>query len=99
MELTGAAILVVPPELNHRTIGCLRADLEAALADPGSRAVLLLGGEQLFCSGLDLAGSADASEEQEAISNFAGCLEIIRTGTKPVIALVRGEAVAGGVGL
>lgn len=99
MELTGAAIVQVPAVLNSQTVCDFRSTLDAALADGDSYAVVLLGEERFFCRGLDLAASAGESGFQIALESFAACLEIIRTGHKPVIALVQGEAVAGGVGL
>ena len=99
MELTGAAIVQVPPLLNSQTICDLRSTLDRALSDRDCCAVALVGEERCFCRGLDLAALASESDLQEAVENFVACLEAIRTGHETVIGLVRGEAVAGGVGL
>ena len=97
MELKGASIVAVPAALNRQTIARLGADLAAASADPGTHVLVLAGGEAEFCRGLDLGEATDGAGP--ALEQFAACLRTIRLGQKPVIALVRGAAVAGGVGL
>lgn len=99
MELTGTTVVTVPPLLNPQTIAGLRSDLDAALADPVSHVVILLGGDDVFCRGLDLSAVASAEDARTALERFAGCLQTVRLGGKPVIGLVRGACVAGGVGL
>lgn len=99
MELSGASVIDVPPLLNPQSIGRLHAEIYAALAEPASYAVLLRGSDEVFCRGLDLNQTADGGDPRAYLQMFADCLRAIRLGEKPVIALVRGSAVAGGVGL
>ncbi len=70
-----------------------------AAADPDSHVIVLAGGEAAFCRGLDLAEATCPDGARPALDEFAACLRAIRLGEKPVIALVRGAAAAGGVGL
>ncbi len=99
MELKGASIVAVPPALNRQTIARLGADLDAAAADPASHVIVLAGGEAEFCRGLDLGEAACVDGAKPALNEFAACLRAIRLGEKPVIAVVRGAAAAGGIGL
>jgi enoyl-CoA hydratase/carnithine racemase len=77
----------------------LLADIDAAFADSASHAVVLLGSDNEFCRGLDLGRASQDEDATAALKSFTECLRKIRTGTKPAIALVRGVAVGGGVGL
>ena len=100
MELTGAALVRVPAVLNRQTVRDLRAMLDVAVRDPGPRVTVLIGpGDGIFCRGMDLAESQSPEGIEEAVRDFAACLEIIRLGPKPVLGLVHGEAIGGGVGL
>jgi enoyl-CoA hydratase/carnithine racemase len=99
MELTGATIVPVPQAINAETVRNFRLALESAQDDKASSVIVLSGGDLIFCRGMELNGSSAEENLRESVESFALCLEMIRTGTKPVIALVRGEAVGGGVGL
>ena len=90
--------------LSSALIEALHRALESADLDPDVRVVLLTGAGKDFCSGADLEellASADASpEENEAAALRLGALFArIRELPKPVIAVVRGRALAGGAGL
>ena len=76
-----------------------RADLDASV-----RVVAIRGAGRDFCAGMDLSellASADHSLEQnrKAASHFAQIFIRMRRLPKPVVALVRGRALAGGCGL
>jgi methylglutaconyl-CoA hydratase len=76
-----------------------RADLEAAV-----RVVAIRGAGQDFCAGMDLhelLASADKTveENRRAALHFGGLFVRMRQLPKPVVALVRGRALAGGCGL
>ncbi|TKJ16814.1 enoyl-CoA hydratase-related protein [Blastococcus sp. CCUG 61487] len=77
----------------------LRSALEDALADDAVRAVTLDHTGRVFCSGMDLAEAAGGSSEEQGVNEFPRLLELIWTSPKPVVAVVRGPARAGGVGL
>ena len=99
MELMDTSVVHIPPLLNPASIALLRADVEAAFADPSTRVLLLQGTEGTFCRGLDLGEAAEGKQARESVEIFSDLLHAIRAGRKPVIALVSGTAVAGGVGL
>ncbi len=76
-----------------------RADLDAAV-----RVVALRGGGDDFCAGMDLhelLASADKSveENRRAALRFAEIFVRMRQVPKPIVAVVRGRALAGGCGL
>jgi methylglutaconyl-CoA hydratase len=90
--------------LSNALIEALHAALEGADLDPDVRVVLVTGAGKDFCAGADLEellASADASSEaNEAAALRLGALfGRMRAVPKPVVAVVRGRALAGGAGL
>jgi methylglutaconyl-CoA hydratase len=77
----------------------LRTALADALADDAVRVVVLDHTGRVFCSGMDLAEAAGGSTEEQGVREFPELLELIWSSRKPVVAVVRGPARAGGVGL
>ncbi len=77
----------------------LRAALTDALADDGVRVVVLHHTGRVFCSGMDLSEAAGSGAEDQGVREFPELLSIIWSAAKPVVAVVRGPARAGGVGL
>ena len=78
----------------------LLAALSDAGDDPETRVVVLDHTGPVFCSGADLAETAAAASTGEMPANILGdILAAVATCPKPVIAVVRGPARAGGVGL
>jgi methylglutaconyl-CoA hydratase len=77
----------------------LRTALEAALADDAVRMVVLDHTGRVFCSGMDLAEATDGGAQQQGVRELPELLEQIWSAPKPVVAVVRGPARAGGVGL
>jgi methylglutaconyl-CoA hydratase len=78
--------------------------LSRASADTGVRAVLISGAGKDFCSGADLASlqriSAAGVEESIASARVMAELFVeMRRSPRPIIAAVRGRALAGGCGL
>ncbi len=89
--------------LNPAALSALRDSLQQALSDSSIRAIFIRSSTDTFCMGMDLPALARADGEtaalQEAISVYSGILSTIYQCEKPVIALVTGEAHAGGMGL
>lgn len=77
----------------------LRAALSDALADDAVRAVVLDHTGRVFCSGMDLGEAAGGGEKDQGVREFPDLLELVWSAPKPVVAVVRGPARAGGVGL
>jgi len=90
--------------LNDELIGELKDTLALAAEEKDVRVVLLTGAGQDFCSGADLAAFDRASEEG-VLDHLATARELadlflaIRRHPKPIVAAVRGRALAGGCGL
>jgi methylglutaconyl-CoA hydratase len=90
--------------LSSGLVEALHLALDSADLDPEVRVVVLAGAGKDFCAGADLEellASADATPEtNEASALRLGSL-LTRMGSlpKPVLALVRGRALAGGAGL
>jgi methylglutaconyl-CoA hydratase len=90
--------------LDAEIIGELREAVRQSAADPEVRAVLLTGAGKDFCSGADLAvleqvagaGVLDNIADARAMADLFSTL---RHHPRPVIAAVRGRALAGGCGL
>src|SRR4051812_3129400 len=77
----------------------LRDGLMTALADDAVRVVVLDHTGRVFCAGMDLAEAAGGAVEEQGVREFPELLEAIWTSPKPVVAVVRGPARAGGIGL
>lgn len=90
--------------LDDRLIAALKEALRAADADPAVRVIALRGAGKDFSSGADLSALrkiADASV-MENLADVDGLAELFllpRRLRKPLVALVRGRALAGGCGL
>ena len=109
-EIDGAVARIVlnRPEkknvINKALIAALKNALADANADDAVRVVLLSGAGPDFCAGADLAALKKISEASiaENVSDARSLMELfilIRQMTVPVVAAVRGRALAGGSGL
>ena len=90
--------------LGAALIEALHAALDRAELDAEVRVVLLTGAGKDFCAGADLdelLASAEASAEanEAAALRLGGLFSHLRALPKPVVAAVRGRALAGGAGL
>lgn len=87
--------------LSRALIAELTAQLELAEADADVRSVVLSGAPPAFCAGLDLkeVAASSATQAEHDASHLLELFETIDQLSKPVIAAVRGAAVAGGAGL
>lgn len=90
--------------LNDATIAGLKAALSAADANDAVRVVVLTGAGADFCSGADLAALQKISDSSitENLADAQALMELfalMRRVRVPVVAAVRGRALAGGCGL
>jgi methylglutaconyl-CoA hydratase len=90
--------------LNDALIGALKDALRRADQDESVRAVILAGAGADFCSGADLAAlqkisNASVAENLADARSLMELFMLIRLVRIPVIAAVRGRALAGGCGL
>jgi methylglutaconyl-CoA hydratase len=90
--------------LSSAVIESLHQALETADLDAGVRVVVVTGAGKDFCAGADLdelLASAEASPEanETAALRLGGLFVRLRELPKPVVAVVRGRALAGGAGL
>jgi methylglutaconyl-CoA hydratase len=77
----------------------LQDHLDAAIADPVVRVIVLTHTGPVFCSGMDLRESRGAAAGAQGVNEFPRILRTIRTSPTPVVVRVAGPARAGGVGL
>jgi len=90
--------------LNDAVVGGVKAALRAADENTSVRVVLLMGAGADFCSGADLAALQKISESsvEENLADAQTLSELfalVRRTSVPVVAAVRGRALAGGCGL
>jgi methylglutaconyl-CoA hydratase len=77
----------------------LRDHVTASIDDDTVRVIVLDHTGPVFCAGMDLKESREASSEDQGVQEFPTLLQQIWTSPKPVVAKVAGPARAGGVGL
>ncbi len=90
--------------LNDELIADLKVALNEADADDNVRAIVIRGAGKDFCSGADLSAlqkiaAASHEENLEDARSLGELYKLIRKVRQPVIAAVKGRALAGGFGL
>src|SRR5438132_14019352 len=89
--------------MSYGVMGGLRDGMEKASADDAVHAVVLTGaGEKAFCAGADLTGIAENAGAAAAHTGRGLLADLFRdmwSLGKPILARVRGYALAGGFGL
>lgn len=90
--------------LNDALVNDLKAALHAADKDETLRAIVIKGAGKDFCSGADLSAlqkisESDVLENWDDAKNLMELFAFIRKVKIPVVAAVRGRALAGGCGL
>ena len=90
--------------LNDALIGALKDCLREADGETDVRVVVITGAGADFCSGADLAAlqkisNASVAENLEDAQSLMELFTLIRSVRVPVVAAVRGRALAGGCGL
>src|SRR5260221_5926058 len=84
---------VIDPDSAYR----FRCDFDAA-ASADSSVITLVGGDNVFCRGMR-PSTPDASDRGDRLQDFAECLLRMRFAARPVVAVVDGIAIGGGLGL
>jgi methylglutaconyl-CoA hydratase len=100
----GVATLTLDSPANRNALSrAMRAQLRdallTALADDVVRVVVLDHTGRVFCSGMDLSEAAGGGTQEQGVREFPELLRAVWSSPKPVVAVVRGPARAGGVGL
>ena len=90
--------------LNEAMIAGIKRSLRQAMGEEHVRAVVITGSGKDFCSGADLAAlerisQATVNENTDDANSLMELFLVIRQCKVPVIAAVRGRALAGGCGL
>ncbi len=94
-----AVVTIDGPErnlLNPDVMAAVGADLRAADADTSVDGIIVTGAGDHFCGGLDLASIRAGGDPVEFARSLATLLKIFPRLTKPVVAVVNGDAVASG---
>ncbi len=73
--------------------------LDAAIADPGARVVVLTHTGPVFCAGADISERGGAPTAEDPRIGLAGILAAIQDSPKPIVARIAGHCLGGGVGL
>jgi methylglutaconyl-CoA hydratase len=100
----GTATITLDSPANRNALSAqlrreLTAALDAAIADPAARVVVLTHTGPVFCAGMDLKETRGAAADQQSVMEFPAILERIWTSPTPVVARLAGPARAGGVGI
>ncbi len=87
--------------LSRQLLGELDHHVQAALADPDVRVIVLTGAGPVFCSGADLKERRDpsATPPPRRPGGLVPILTAMWEGPKPIVGRINGAARAGGVGL
>src|SRR5262245_13426296 len=94
----GVIEIRVPPAVDPQGASRFAQAFDDAAQTDSCRTIVLKGDGQVFCRGLQSPGM-DSSELRRNLQDFAECLLRMRFAPKPVLAVVDGIALGGGLGL
>src|SRR4051812_47004195 len=100
MELMGRTI-AVPSVISRESAPAFAQDIARALADDEVRVLTLEGTPGEFCRGMDITAldRAEAGATARSIRAFADALSLLAHARKPAVAVGRGAALGGGLGI
>ena len=84
--------------LSSELVDSLGDHLDAALADPAVRVVVITNNGTTFCAGADLKAAAPGQPVVQA-RTFLDIFDLILDSPKPIVGRINGHALAGGLGL
>lgn len=96
MELTQTATVQLPIDLDAASMVSLTRDLHDALASPAPIVLLVGATADTFCLGLAIGSSSQGTAPTHAFSDL---LTTMHQAPKPLLAVVDGRAIGGGMGL
>jgi enoyl-CoA hydratase/carnithine racemase len=96
MELIAAAAVRLPGDLDAASMAALTRDWHAALASPAPVVALVGATADTFCLGLAVGSTAQDAAPTHAFSDL---LAAMHQSPKPLLAVVDGRAIGGGLGL
>lgn len=87
--------------LSVELVESLALHVDAAIADPMAKVIVLTGAGTVFCAGADLKErrTVSTTEADDDLPTFVRIFQRIQAAPKPVIAKLNGSALAGGLGL
>ena len=87
--------------LSQEMVASILGSLRLAVADQAARVIVFTGTGTVFCAGADLKErlTANASADAGGPPLFVRIFEEIQASPKPVVAMLNGSALAGGLGL
>ena len=85
--------------LSEALLGELLGHVDAAIADPCVRLLVLTGSGPAFCAGADLKAGGMRAADDGGEQPFVRLLKALWNAPKPVVARVNGHAFGGGLGL
>lgn len=96
MELIQAATVRLPVDLSAHSLEILSRDMADAFASQAAMVTLIGADADTFCLGLAIGSSSDGAAPTHAFSDL---LTTMHHAPKPVLAVVDGRAIGGGMGL
>jgi enoyl-CoA hydratase/carnithine racemase len=96
VELTQTATVAVPIDLDAASLATLARDVRNALASPAPVVTLIGATADTFCLGLAVGSAVQGAAPTHA---FADLLTTMHQAPKPLLAVVDGRAIGGGMGL
>jgi enoyl-CoA hydratase/carnithine racemase len=96
VELNQAAAVQLPIDLNAASIAILTRALQDALASPAAVVILSGANADTFCLGLAVGAGTNGAAPTHAFSDL---LTMMHRAPKPMLAVVDGRAIGGGMGL